>query len=288
MSKPLIIDYIIYNGEPIVEYRLQYLNNYVNYFVIVESAFTHSGKKKPELYYYKNIDIFKKYEQKIIIKILETIPNKNDEIYQNIIKYEKLPEIKDSWIYEIYNRNYIQKELLNIFKQPFIVLVCDADEIPRKDLVENIHTYYDKLNEGIHLQMYLLVYGFRWKKDQKWYHPFIINDIGTKNLSYSKVRLTFNNDYFNNGGWHITSCLSPDDIIRKLESFAHTEFDKEIFKDKKFILTCMLSGRSYLARDKQDILISTNGYDLPDNWNEFQMKIDNMIFENEYPELKNT
>ena len=115
MSKPLIIDYIIYNGEPIVEYRLQYLNNYVNYFVIVESAFTHSGKKKPELYYYKNIDIFKKYEQKIIIKILETIPNKNDEIYQNIIKYEKLPEIKDSWIYEIYNRNYIQKELYYIF-----------------------------------------------------------------------------------------------------------------------------------------------------------------------------
>jgi hypothetical protein len=134
--------------------------------------------------------------------------------------------------------------------------------------------------------MYLLIYGFRWKKDVMWYHPFIINDIGTKNLSYSKVRLTFKDDFFQNGGWHITSCFSPDDIIRKLESFAHTEFDKENLKDKKFILTCMLSGRSYLSIDKQDVLITTNGCDLPDNWNEFQMKIDNMIFENEYPELK--
>jgi beta-1,4-mannosyl-glycoprotein beta-1,4-N-acetylglucosaminyltransferase len=287
MSKPLIIDYIIYNGEPIVEYRLQYLNDYVDYFVLVESLYTHSGKKKPELYYYKNIDIFKKYEQKIIVKILETIPNKDDKIYQDIIKYEKLPEVKDSWINEIYNRNYIQQELLKIFDQPFIVLVCDADEIPRKELVQNIHTYYNRLNEGMHIQMYFLIYGFRWKKDIKWYHPFIINDIGTKNLSYSKVRLTFN-EYFNNGGWHITACFSPNDIIRKLESFAHTEFDKENLKDKNFIFTCMLSGRSYLSRDKQDVLIPTNGNDLPDNWDEFQVKIDNMIFENEYPELKIT
>jgi beta-1,4-mannosyl-glycoprotein beta-1,4-N-acetylglucosaminyltransferase len=285
MSKPLIIDNIIYNGEPIVEYRLQYLNDYVDYFVLVESLYTHSGKKKSELYYYKNIDIFKKYEKKIIVKILETIPNKDDKIYQDIIQYEKLPEVKDSWVNEIYNRNYIQKELLNTFDQPFIVLVCDADEIPKKELVQNIHTYYNKLNEGIHIQMNFLIYGFRWKKDVKWYHPFIINDIGTKNLSYSRVRLTFN-DYINNGGWHITACFSPNDIIRKLESFAHTEFDNEKLKDKNFILTCMLSGRSYLSRDKQDVLISTNEDDLPDNWKEFQIKIDNMIFENEYPELK--
>jgi beta-1,4-mannosyl-glycoprotein beta-1,4-N-acetylglucosaminyltransferase len=98
MSKPLIIDYIIYNGEPIVEYRLQYLNDYVDYFVLVESFYTHSGKKKSELYFNKNKDIFKKYENKLIVKILETIPNKNDEIYQDIIQHEKLPEVKDSWV----------------------------------------------------------------------------------------------------------------------------------------------------------------------------------------------
>ena len=41
-----IYDYIIYNGEPIIEFRLKYLNKYVDKFIIVESIYTHSGNKK--------------------------------------------------------------------------------------------------------------------------------------------------------------------------------------------------------------------------------------------------
>ena len=46
-----IYDYIIYNGEPIIEFRLKYLNNYIDRFIIVESIYTHSGIKKDDLYY---------------------------------------------------------------------------------------------------------------------------------------------------------------------------------------------------------------------------------------------
>jgi hypothetical protein len=41
----LVIDYVLYNGEPIIEFRLKYLNKYVDMFIIVESLFTHSGNK---------------------------------------------------------------------------------------------------------------------------------------------------------------------------------------------------------------------------------------------------
>ena len=41
-----VYDYVIYNGEPIIEFRLKYLNNYVDKFIIVESIYTHSGNKK--------------------------------------------------------------------------------------------------------------------------------------------------------------------------------------------------------------------------------------------------
>ncbi len=41
-----VYDYVIYNGEPIMEFRLKYLNNYVDKFIIVESIYTHSGNKK--------------------------------------------------------------------------------------------------------------------------------------------------------------------------------------------------------------------------------------------------
>ncbi len=42
----IIIDYVLYNGEPIIEFRLKYLNKYVDKFIIVESIYTHLGNKK--------------------------------------------------------------------------------------------------------------------------------------------------------------------------------------------------------------------------------------------------
>ena len=45
-----IIDYVLYNGEPIMQFRLEYLNQYVDRFIIVESIYTHSGNKKDDFY----------------------------------------------------------------------------------------------------------------------------------------------------------------------------------------------------------------------------------------------
>ena len=46
-----VYDYIIYNGEPIIEFRLKYLNDYVDRFIIVESMYTHSGIIKDDIYF---------------------------------------------------------------------------------------------------------------------------------------------------------------------------------------------------------------------------------------------
>ena len=47
-----IIDYVLYNGEPIMQFRLEYLNQYVDRFIIVESIYTHSGNRKTILLLY--------------------------------------------------------------------------------------------------------------------------------------------------------------------------------------------------------------------------------------------
>jgi beta-1,4-mannosyl-glycoprotein beta-1,4-N-acetylglucosaminyltransferase len=285
MTKPLIIDYFMYNGEPIVEFRLKYLYDHVDFFVLVESWYTHSGNKKTELFFNNNLKLFNKYQDKLIVKIIEEFPTKDEQEFKDILKNEILPQVSESWVREVYNRNCIQNILLETFNEKFIVLVCDVDEIPRKELISNIDKYYDELDKGKHLEMYLLQYGFNWKKNTNWYHPFVINDKGTKNLSYSKVRLTFNN-YFQNAGWHVTYCFSVNNNIKKLESFAHTEFNKSEYKNKNYMLTCMLTGRSFLSISKQDILVPTYGKDLPEGWENFQDKINKMIFEDEYPNIK--
>jgi hypothetical protein len=50
--------------------------------------------------------------------------------------------------------------------KPFIKKICDVDEIPKKELHINIKDDYNLLHEGAHIEMLLLNYGFKWKRDK--------------------------------------------------------------------------------------------------------------------------
>ena len=66
-----IIDCITYFDEDmLLDFRLNILNDYVDYFVIVEAKEDHQGKKKNLNF---NIENFKKYKDKIIYLIQEKI-----------------------------------------------------------------------------------------------------------------------------------------------------------------------------------------------------------------------
>jgi len=268
----LIIDYVIYNGEPIIEFRLKYLNECVDMFIIVESIFTHSGNKKNDFYYNINKEIFKEYEHKIQFFPIENLPTGND--YINIMKNNILfQKNKNSWIYEVYTRDFIQKKLLNF--DPFIMFVCDVDEIPKKELYLTIKDDYDLLHKGAHMEMLLLNYGFKWKKENRiWRHPFVISDKGFENLSLSNVRLSKTPKQYKNAGWHVTYCFEIKDIIRKLESFAHTECNLDEYKNEEHLAKCIKEGKSFFDEEQ---FIETEEKELPDNYKEFQDKINNFF-----------
>ena len=76
-----IYDCFMYFDEEIVlETRLNYLNPYVDFFVIVESRFTHKGDKRNLKFNIKN---FKKFENKIIYLIYDKIPNGIEIVLDN-------------------------------------------------------------------------------------------------------------------------------------------------------------------------------------------------------------
>ena len=134
-----VYDYVIYNGEPIIEFRLKYLNDYVDRFIIVESIYTHSGNKKEDFYFNMNKDIFEPYRKKVCFYPLHDLPSEKDCL--NIRRNNLLYENKDSWINEVYQRDYIQKifnKQYSDFPTHFIVFVCDVDEIPKKELYTNV------------------------------------------------------------------------------------------------------------------------------------------------------
>lgn len=279
---PLIIDYFLYNGEPIIEYRLEYLYDYVDQFIIVECRYTHTGIKKPFLYVEKNTDFFKKYEKKLMIIIIDEFPdNNNVDSYMLINKNRPLLKdySDDNWARETYNRNYAQNIILEKFKQPFILFVCDVDEIPNRNIINDLKYNYSELHDGIKLAMIMMRYNFKWKEPNTiWTHPFVITDIGTRNLSFNAVRLNQEGGkkIISNAGWHLSYFLTPNDIIRKFVSFAHSEYNNEKYKNKEYLLTCMLSG--YFCCNKNEKCDYINENELPENWKPFQEKLDKLIF----------
>ena len=138
----------------------------------------------------------------------------------------------------------------------------------------NIKNDYDLLHDGSHIEMLLLNYGFKWKKggNKFWRHPFVITDIGSKIISFSNLRLLPTKKKYLNSGWHVTYCFKIDDIIRKFESFAHTEYNIDKYKNKEYLLKCVEEGKNILNADEQ--FIETKDKELPKNYKEFQEEID--------------
>ena len=275
----LILDNFLYNGEPIIYFRLKYLYDYVDKFIIVENIYTHSGIKKDDYFYNKNKELFKEFEEKIIfIPMNEYLPTGEDYIKTvNIINYVRYIELKDSWISEIYHRYYIQKKLKEMFNEPYIIFVCDVDEIPKKQLYNYVKNDYDKLDNGVHLEMIYLLYGFNLKKKNLWYHPFVINNNGANSICFSLVRLTNLNIYYKNIGWHISYYSSVKEIKRKLHSFTHTEFDLDKYKNEEYIKNCIENGKG--LHNPDEIILKTNDDELPENYKEIDEEMRNKFFE---------
>ncbi len=51
--------------------------------------------------------------------------------------------------------------------------------------------------------------------------------------------------YIYNSGWHVSYCFKINDIIRKFESFAHTEYNINKYKNKEYLSKCNKDGKIF-------------------------------------------
>ena len=113
-----------YSEDLMLDVRFNILNEYVHKFVIVESKYSHSGKKKN-----LNFDInnFKKFKDKIRYVVIENEPDGLQEIKDqsksSIIKrMNSIKRVEQSY-------NYMQNGIKDALENDLIVL-SDNDEIP--------------------------------------------------------------------------------------------------------------------------------------------------------------
>jgi beta-1,4-mannosyl-glycoprotein beta-1,4-N-acetylglucosaminyltransferase len=122
--------------------------------------------------------------------------------------------------------------------------------------------------------MTLFYYGFKWKVNN-WRHPFVINNKGTNKLSFSNIRLSQSPNNYINSGWHFSYCFKIADIIRKLESFAHTEYNTDKYKDKDYILRCINNGVSIFNENEN--FTEAIESELPEGYKYFEEKLNSLI-----------
>ena len=158
-----IFDCFMYFDEEIVlDTRLNCLNPYVDYFVIIESCFTHSGDRR-EL----NFDIkkYKKFKDKIIYKVYDQIPNKIEKVFENDDEITKSTKYIMNALYrENSQRNFISEGIKKANNED-LILVSDVDEIPNLSNID-LKTINQKI---ILFKQDLFYYKFNLKiPDFKW------------------------------------------------------------------------------------------------------------------------
>ena len=233
-----IFDCFMYFDEEIVlDTRLNYLNQYVDYFVIIESCFTHRGEKRKLKF---DIKKFEKFKDKIIYKIFDKVPEKIYQIHESEKENTKSGKyIINALLRENGQRNYISEGIKDAEDED-IILVSDVDEIPNlsniniREVKEKIilfkqDMFYYKFNlklpkiewtgtKACKKKNFVDAQWLRNIKDRK--YPFYRLDTFFSKNKYISVRIV------NNGGWHFSNIKSAEEIEHKLKSYLHhREFD---------------------------------------------------------------
>ena len=260
-----IFDCFMYFDEEIVlDLRLNFLDKYVDYFVIVESVFTHKGDKR-ELKF--NHNKFEKFKNKIIYKVYNENENNIEKIFdKDSEKTKSYKYIMNALKRENGQRNYIQVGLDNANTND-IVLISDVDEMPNlsgidftkikeKIFMFRQDMFYYKLNLKLPNMIWTGTKGCR-KKDLL--SPQWLRNV--KDRKYSKLRfdILFSDKKYNSikfiddGGWHFSNLKSAKEIEHKLKSYLHHwEFDEnplttdqieETIKNKQAIYDLTLDKR---------------------------------------------
>lgn len=197
-----------FNELEVLKIRCEELKNLDVTHVLIESSKTFTGLEKP-LYFTENKDKFSQYN------ILNIVVD--------------LPETKDPWERERYQRNYIHNILSNIANDEDIIIVSDADEIINSEVLKNAN-----LDNGTnHLIMDNYYYYFNvLTEKQGWSASNISKYKFLKNHNLNEVRNTIPRpNIIENGGWHFGWLGGYERILKKLESFSHSELNIEKNRD---------------------------------------------------------
>jgi beta-1,4-mannosyl-glycoprotein beta-1,4-N-acetylglucosaminyltransferase len=227
-----------FDEEVVLEVRLNTLDKFVDYFVIVESRFTHKGTRRDLKF---NPKKFEKFKDKIIYLIYEQESLEIEKVNPDDNEGEKSRKYILNAIHrENGQRNYIEKGLVHA-KENDTILISDVDEIPNLLDID-----FNKIREKIILfrqdmfyykfNLYLpnLIWtGTKACKKKHLINPHWLRNVKDRKYPFYRIDTFFSKNkyksikYITSGGWHFTNIKTSKEIEYKLKSYLHhREFDE--------------------------------------------------------------
>ena len=245
-----------FDEDVILDLRLNILNPFIDYFVIVESTFNHKGEKRKLKF---DINKYKKFENKIIYLIFDKEPSGIEKVFDTDNEGEVSRKlILNAASRENGQRNFISKGLERANEKD-LILISDVDEIPNLEKI-NWNNLKDQIvlfkQDMFYYKLNLRLPDLIWsgsKACRKKYlkSPQWLRNVKDKKYSFFRLDTLFsekkyiNIKFINNGGWHFSNIKTAAEIEYKLKSYLHhREFDlnpiseseiEDIIKNKQAI-----------------------------------------------------
>jgi beta-1,4-mannosyl-glycoprotein beta-1,4-N-acetylglucosaminyltransferase len=246
MSK-IIDSFLFFQELDLLEIRLNYLDPYVDEFVIVEACQTFTGKPK-DFVFEKNIERFKRFLPKInyykiedfhqdFESIQQYLSGFNDESHSKVLSilenHSHYPKSQIHWVLDSYHRECLHL-ILDRVANDDIVMISDLDEVPSAKAFqeENLKRYKQ---EPVVFQQAEFRYFLNYYKDSDWlgtiaskYQLIRDHSFNLLRMDSKEVRSLVAKDSLKDGGYHFTSCGGIEMIKAKIESWGHQEFNNSL------------------------------------------------------------
>ena len=230
----IIDSFMFFDESMLLDLRLNILNNYVSKFIICESTYSHSGKKKKLNFDIKN---FSKFRSKIEYIVLDKEPENLKKIKnEDSIALKESKTLDNALIRENFQRNFAHEKLLEVDDND-LILINDLDEIP--DLSNfSYHKITIFKQKMLYFKFNLMYKNLSWTgskicKKKDFINPQWLRNIKTKKYPLWRLDIFFSNKKYNNikviknGGWHFTNIKTAEEIHNKMKNFLHHyEYEK--------------------------------------------------------------
>ena len=154
----------------------------------------------------------------------------------------KKPHEGGESLVEQHQRNSLMKGLKNAHDNDLIIL-SDVDEIPDLNKLNKFNkNKYAVFSQKMFMYKLNLLnlkennwHGSRICLKKKFKSPQWLRNLKFKKYPFWRIDKTRNLQIIKNGGWHFAYLQSPENISKKIKSFAHGEFNTDVSSNEENI-----------------------------------------------------